>query len=70
MALSLSLVSIPIPHLPDVPKSALFGSKLTWIDILAKSIGCFWALGITVTSVSTIMSGLLSDMAMYSIKTL
>ena len=31
------------------------------MDILAKSIGCLWALG--TTSVSTIMSGLLSDMA-------
>ena len=69
MALSLSLVYIHIPRLPDVPKSALFGSKLTWsiysgIDILARSIGCLWALGIT--SVSTIMSGLLSDMAIKS----
>ena len=58
---------IPIPRLPDVPKSALFGSQLTWsvysgMDILAKSIpGRLWALGIT--SVSTIMSGLLLDMA-------
>ena len=57
---------IPIPCLPDVPKSAIFSSKLTWsvyswMVIVAKSIGCLWALGIT--SVSTIMSGLLSDMA-------
>ena len=45
MALSLSLVYIPIPHLPDASKSTLFGSKLTWsvysgMDILAMSIGC------------------------------
>ena len=58
MALSLSLVYIPIPRLPDGLKSALFGSKLTWsiysgMDILAKSIGCLWDLGIT--SVSTVM---------------
>ena len=58
MALSLSLVYIPIPRLPDVPKSAIFSSKLTWsvysgMDIVAKSIGCLWALGIT--SVSIIM---------------
>ena len=31
------------------------------MDILAKSIGCLWPLGII--SVSTIMSGLLSEMA-------
>ena len=31
---------------------------------MAKSIGCLWALGIT--SVSTIISGLLSDMAINS----
>ena len=57
---------IPIPRLPDVPKSAIFSSKLTWsvyseMDIVAKTIGFLWPLGIT--SVSTIMSGLLSDMA-------
>ena len=44
VALRLSLVYIPIPRIPDVPKSALFGSKLTLsiiysgMDILAKSI--------------------------------
>ena len=69
MALSLLLVYIPIPRLPDGPKPVLFGSKLTWsiysgIDIMAKSIGCLWALGIT--SVSTIISGLPSDMAINS----
>ena len=51
MALSLSLVYIPIHRLPDVPKFAIFSSKLTWsvypgMDILAKSIGCLWALGL------------------------
>ena len=66
MALSLSLVYIPIPRLPDVPKFAIFISKLAWsvysgMDILAKSIGCLWALGIT--PLSTNMSGLLSDVA-------
>ena len=45
VALSLSLVYIPTPRLPDGSKSALFVSKLTWsiylgIDIMAKSIGC------------------------------
>ena len=64
---------ISTPRLPDGPKSALLGSKLTWsiypgMDILGKPVGCFWAL--VITADSTIMSGLLSDMAIKSLSRL
>ena len=55
-ALSLSLVYIPILRVPDGPKSAPFGPKLIWsiyagMYIMAKLIGCLWALRSTVYSI-------------------